>query len=162
MNRIVLENLRSAYNVGNIVRTADALSRGVIWVGYTARADHKQVRKTSLGAEDTISKMEFQTIADFVDYAKGNNTPIIVSELTEKSVSLTGFALSSVFVRQDKSVGTDQDLFVVVWNEITGVEQETIESADIVVHIDMLGLKESLNVGQAAAIMMWELGKLAQ
>ena len=114
MNRIVLENLRSAYNVGNIVRTADALSRGVIWVGYTARADHKQVRKTSLGAEDTISKMEFQTIADFVDYAKGNNTPIIVSELTEKSVSLTGFALSSVFVRQDKSVGTDQDLFVVV------------------------------------------------
>lgn len=48
MKRIVLENLRSAYNVGNIVRTADALGRGVVRVGYTARADHKQVRKTSL------------------------------------------------------------------------------------------------------------------
>ena len=114
MNRIVLENLRSAYNVGNIIRTADALGRGVIWVGYTARADHKQVRKTSLGAEETIPKMEFETITDFVDYAKDKNIPIIISELTEKSISLTDFALSSVFVRKDKGVYTDQDLFVVV------------------------------------------------
>ena len=166
MKRIVLENLRSAYNVGNIVRTADALWRWVVRVGYTARADHKQVRKTSLWAEEHIPKMEFESISSFLSSlgepltCEAGRCPqdrgsikkfstLIVAELTSKSISLTDYG--------DKDY--QWEVFLVVWNEVTGVEQETLDAADAIIHIPMLGLKESLNVWQAAAIMMWELAK---
>jgi 23S rRNA (guanosine2251-2'-O)-methyltransferase len=150
MKRIVLENLRSAYNVGNIVRTADALEWWVIWVGYTARADHKQVRKTSLWAEEHIPKMEFDTIADFLDYAKKESLWLIAAELTQDSISLEDFVCPPE--RGDSWA-------LIVGNEVTGVEAESLSQCDHIVHIPMLWLKESLNVWQAAAIMMWELGK---
>ncbi len=152
MKRIVLENLRSAYNVGNIVRTADALWRWVVRVGYTARADHKQVRKTSLWAEEHIPKMEFDKIAEFLSFViaskvKQSNT-LIAAEFTKKSISLTEYSNLENNIKE---------VFVIVGNEVTGVEQESLNAVDAIVHIPMLGIKESLNVWQAAAIMMWEL-----
>ena len=150
MKRIVLENLRSAYNVGNIVRTADALWRWVIWVWYTARRDHKQVRKTSLWAEEQIPKMEFDTITDFLDYTKKENIWLIAAELAQDSIPLTEF----VYPPERGNRGA-----LIVGNEVTGVEQETLSRVPMIVHIPMLGSKESLNVWQAAAIIMWELGK---
>ena len=65
MKRVVVENLRSAYNVGNIIRTADALWRWVVFVWYTARPDHKQVKKTALGAEETVPHLICDTIEEF-------------------------------------------------------------------------------------------------
>jgi len=151
--RIVLENLRSAYNVGNIIRTADALWRWVVRVGYTARRDHKQVKKTSLWAEESIPKREFETIDEFLAFVTANNakqpTSLVVAELTEKSIPLTEYQHSH----------SKWDFFLVVGNEVTGVEPQTLVQADEIVHIPMLGIKESLNVGQAAAIMMWEIQK---
>lgn len=149
MKRIVLENLRSAYNVGNIVRTADALWRWVIWVGYTARADHKQVRKTSLWAEEHIPKMEFDSIPDFLDYTKKESLWLIAAELTPNSIPLNKFVCPPE--RGDRGA-------LIVGNEVTGVEEESLLQCDHIVHIPMQGIKESLNVWQAAAIMMWELG----
>lgn len=149
MRRIVVENLRSAYNVGNIVRTADALWRWVVRVGYTARADHKQVRKTSLWAEEEIPKMEFDTIADFLQYTDTSNGLVIAAELTETSIPI------DTLPALDDTIG---DIFVVVGNEVTGVEQETLNRVPMIIHIPMQGIKESLNVWQAAAIIMWELG----
>jgi 23S rRNA (guanosine2251-2'-O)-methyltransferase len=165
MKRIVLENLRSAYNVGNIVRTADALWWWVIRVGYTARADHKQVRKTSLWAEEHIPKMEFDTIADFLSFISSSlvgrclqdggslskEKILIAAELTSKSIDLTTLQYAD----------HQWELFLIVGNEVTGVEQESLSQCNHIVHIPMLGVKESLNVWQAAAIMMWEFSKLA-
>lgn len=151
--RVVVENLRSAYNVGNIIRTADALGRWVIFVWYTARPDHKEVKKTALWAELTIPTMEFTELSEALYYMNTHGI-LIVAEDTEKSISLTD--IHNRIKTLDKSNG---DLFVVVGNEVTGVESETLDKADIISHIPMLGIKESLNVGQAAAIMMREISK---
>ena len=77
---------------------------------------------------------------------------VIAAELTKKSIPLTD--IHTKITTLDKSEG---DIFVIVGNEVTGVELETLEKSDIIAHIPMLGIKESLNVGQAAAIIMWEL-----
>lgn len=151
MKRIVVENLRSAYNVGNIIRTADALWRWVIFVWYTARPDHKEVKKTALWAEISVPQMDFIELSDALYYMNTHGL-VIAAELSENSVSLTDIHIQIRTI--DKSGG---DIFVIVGNEVTGVEQETLHKSDIITHIPMLGIKESLNVGQAAAIIMWEL-----
>lgn len=151
MKRIVVENLRSAYNVWNIIRTADALWRGVIFVWYTARPDHKEVKKTALWAEISVPQMEFSELSDALYYMNTHGL-VISAELHEKSIPLTD--IHTKIKTLDKSGG---DIFVIVGNEVTGVESETLEKSDIISHIPMLGIKESLNVGQAAAIIMWEL-----
>lgn len=151
--RIVVENLRSAYNVGNIIRTADALWRGVIFVWYTARPDHKEIKKTALWAEMSVPQMEFTELSEALYYMNTHGI-LIAAEDTQKSIALTD--IHAQMKTLDKSAG---ELFVVVGNEVTGVELETLDKADIVSHIPMLGIKESLNVGQAAAIMMREINK---
>ena len=151
---MVVENLRSAYNVGNIIRTADALSRGVIFVGYTARPDHKEVKKTALWAELTVPTLEFKEPGDALYYMNTHGLTI-AAEITEESIGLAHIHTHIALL--DKAKG---DLFVIVGNEITGIEWESLTKSDIICHIPMLGSKESLNVGQAAAIIMWELQQL--
>lgn len=147
MGYIVCENIRSAYNVGNIVRTADGLGRGVIISGYSAPLTHPKVAKTALGAEQTIDAHHFHDIQATIDFLRDEWYTIIASEKTPDAVTLGSFTLSS------------EKIAVIMGNEITGVEQSTLDQADHILHIPMLGHKESLNVGQAAAIMMWEIEK---
>lgn len=151
--RIVVENLRSAYNVGNIIRTADALWWGVVFVWYTARPDHKQVKKTALGAEETIPKKEFENLTEAYRFMQTHGL-MIAAEITETSISLTEVH------DQIKKFTLWSELYVIVGNEVTGIEDETLQQSHITTHIPMLGIKESLNVGQAAAIMMRELQKI--
>lgn len=148
--RIVVENLRSAYNVGNIIRTADALWWGVMFVGYTARPDHKEVKKTALWAELTIPTMDFEYLSDALTFMQTHGL-IIAAELDEKSIPLTQLD------EQIQKFTLWSELYVIVGNEVIGVESETLSKAHIITHIPMLGIKESLNVGQAAAIIMREL-----
>lgn len=148
--RIVVENLRSAYNVGNILRTADALGWGIIFVWYTARPDHKQVAKTSLWAETTVPHMEFDDLNTALYYMQTHGI-IITAEITADSIPLTSLH------DQISTWSLQSELYVIVGNEVTGVEQNTLEKSHIITHIPMLGIKESLNVWQAAAIIMWEL-----
>jgi 23S rRNA (guanosine2251-2'-O)-methyltransferase len=151
---IVCENLRSAYNVGNIMRTADGLGWGVILLGYTAPKDHKKVTKTALGAEENIEIMNFTTLEEFYAWIKDNNILLVSAEKTDKSISL-------IQVLTEKSrLMEAPSLAVLMGNEITGVEEETLTKSDYVTHIDMIGTKESFNVGQAAAILMWEFNKI--
>lgn len=157
MKRIVVENLRSAYNVGNILRTADALWRGVIFVGYTARPNHKQVKKTALGAESAVPVREFEDLAEAYRFCREYGI-LIVAELTPTSIPLTELPRTlSNLKKQDSDLHRRPDIYVVVGNEVTGVEQSTCATANVITHIPMLGIKESLNVWQAAAMVMREL-----
>jgi tRNA G18 (ribose-2'-O)-methylase SpoU len=71
MNTIILENIRSAYNVGNIIRTADALGRNVRLVGYTpSPLDNSKVRKTSLGAEENVEIQQFNFTREAIQKTK--------------------------------------------------------------------------------------------
>ncbi len=149
-NIIILENIRSAYNVGNVIRTADALGRGVWLVGYTPSPDDTpKVKKTSLWAEDNVSIQRFDDIAQALQEAKKLSYHIIAAEITDDAVELSEF-----------SQKYSEDNFAVIFgNEVEGVEDTTIKSVDHVVYIPMLGIKESLNIGQSTAILMWGLRK---
>ena len=151
--RIVVENLRSAYNVGNIIRTADALGWWVVFVWYTARPDHKEVKKTALWAEQSVPTLDFEHLSEALSVMTTHGI-IIAAELTENSIPLTQIRDNSI------QFPSWSDLYVIVGNEVTWVESETLSQAHVITHIPMLGLKESLNVWQAAAIIMWELQSL--
>ncbi|MDR0650954.1 MAG: TrmH family RNA methyltransferase [Candidatus Peribacteria bacterium] len=148
MKIIILENVRSAYNVGNILRTADALGRKVWITGYTpSPVDHPKVRKTSLGAEEYVALQQFDFTTQAITQAKREGMQVIAAEITKNAVSLASFQPHL------------QDIAVVFGNEVEGVLEQTLAEVDEVVAIPMQGVKESLNIGQSAAIFMRELGR---
>lgn len=151
MNRniIILENIRSAYNVGNVLRTADALGRDVRITGYTpSPLEHPKVKKTSLGAEEHVGLKQFDYTEDALSYAQTHAIKVIAAELTPEATSLQSF--------MDKS--SDQQLAIVFGNEVEGVLDQTLRSVEEVVYIPMQGIKESMNIGQSTAIFMRALG----
>ena len=143
---VVLENIRSAYNVGSIFRTADAfLLQGMYICGYTAFPPHKEIRKTALGADETVHWKHFKKIGDALEELRAEGFRIYAVEQASNSISLEQFRYGG------------EKVAVVLGNEVTGVEQSTIEQADGVIEIPQLGMKHSLNVSVAAGVVLWEL-----
>lgn len=143
----VLENVRSAYNVGSLFRTADAFLLDSIFItGYTAHPPHKEIRKTALGAEDTVSWKYFKT------------APEAISALRELGYSI--FAVEQVhhsqLLHQTNFSGFEK-IAVIFGNEVTGVEQSTINLCDGAIEIPQLGMKHSLNIATAAGVVLWEI-----
>lgn len=152
MNFVLIENVRSAFNVGNIIRTADALGYSVILSGYTPTpTGDLKVKKSSLGAEESVSIVSFRNPKEAITYAKEQKLFLIAAEKTSNSIPLD--------TPLDFKLSTFDWLCIIVGNEKTGVLPETLGTCDKIIHIPMKGQKESLNVGQAAAIMMRELAK---
>ena len=142
----VLENIRSAYNVGSVFRTADAfLLESVYICGYTAYPPHKEIKKTALGAEDSVSWKYFKKMEEAIADIRQNGYTIYAVEQAVDSWKLGSFS-----VEEDK-------IAVIFGNEVTGVEQSTIELCDGVIEIPQLGMKHSLNVATAAGVVLWEL-----
>jgi len=140
---IVLENIRSAYNVGNIIRTADALGYDVVLSGFTPHPEHKtQVKKSSLWAEKSVKLYHFWNTSDAITWIQEEWYMLIVAESWEWSKELNSIDPWA------------EPVALLVWNENTWVLQETLDQANKIVHIPMRWEKESLNVGQAAAICM--------
>jgi 23S rRNA (guanosine2251-2'-O)-methyltransferase len=145
----VLENIRSAYNVGSVFRTADAfLLEGIYICGYTAKPPHKEIRKTALGAEDTVAWKHFGNASQAVELLKQEGFKVYAVEQTENSISLASF----------KQNGSEK-IAVIFGNEVTGVEQSTIQLCDGTIEIPQHGMKHSLNIATAAGIVLWELAK---
>ncbi len=153
---IILENLRSAYNVWNIVRTADALWRDVIIAWYTpSPLSNPKVQKTSLWAQNMITIHEYPwrhhdgtdllAVQSAIEFARATYGPVYALEITDTSQD----------IRSINRQQLDWGFALLVGNEPDGVELSTLSSVDWVLHIPMIGSKESLNVGQAAAIAMW-------
>lgn len=149
MNRkiIILENIRSAYNVGNCIRTADALGWEVRLTGYSpSPMENPKVKKTSLGAEDHVQLRQFNYSEDAIEEAKKLWIPVIAAEITPEATSLASYKRAK-----------EQSLAIIFGNEVEGVLPQTLKAVDEVVFIPMQGIKESLNIGQSSAIMMREL-----
>lgn len=145
---IVLENIRSAYNVGTILRTADALGRDVILSWYSPHPEREEkVTKTSLGAEQAVEILSFRNPVEALTFLQKEGYQLIAAECTSDSIPLDDAS----------SRLSNTNVAVIVWNEKTGVLQETLAACDTIVHIPMNGIKESLNVAEAAAIVMREL-----
>src|SRR6266496_6428158 len=113
---IVLENIRSAYNVGSVFRTADAfLTEAIYIIGYSAKPPHKEIKKTALGAEETVDWKYFKTTAEAIEELKSKKYKVFAVEQAEGSREL-----------QAVSFEPKEKIAVVFGNEVTGVEQSTI------------------------------------
>ncbi|PZR25049.1 MAG: RNA methyltransferase [Citrobacter freundii] len=144
---VVLENIRSAYNVGSVFRTADAfLVEGIYIIGYSAKPPHKEIKKTALGAEETVSWQHFSTSAEAIERLKVDGYTVLAVEQAEGSIKL-----------QELRPAEGQKIAVVFGNEVTGVEQSTIHLCDGVLEIPQFGMKHSLNIATAAGVVLWEL-----
>ena len=143
----VLENIRSAYNVGSVFRTADAFLLEAIFItGYTAIPPHKEIKKTALGAEDAVSWKHFTNTTIAIEELKTMGYKIFAVEQAVNSLQL-----------QLKEFKKDEKIAVIFGNEVTGVEQSTIEQCDGCIEIPQLGMKHSLNIATAAGVVLWEI-----
>ena len=145
----VLDNIRSAQNVGTMMRTADGtgLERLVLG-GLTAGADNPKVAKTALGAEVAVPSISRRDLLPCLDELRADGYEIWAVDATSDSV-----ALGSVRHRPAR-------LAFIVGNEVAGVDPDVIAGADRRVHIDMRGTKSTLNVAVVFGIVAYWLRDL--
>ncbi len=143
----ILENIRSAYNVGSVFRTSDAfLVQAIYIIGYSAKPPHKEIKKTALGAEETVNWKYFKTSEEAIADARLEGFNVYAAEQAEGSFKLNAIGFEP-----------DEKIAVVFGNEVTGVEQSTITLCDGCLEIPQLGMKHSLNIATAAGVVLWEL-----
>ncbi len=143
----VLENIRSAYNVGSVFRTADAfLLEGIYITGYTCTPPHKEIKKTALGAEDSVEWKHFANAAEAIEELKKNGYKVYAVEQVSNSLSLEKLGFD-----------TADKIAVIFGNEVAGVEHDTILQCDGCIEIPQLGMKHSLNIATAAGVVLWEI-----
>ncbi|HMI78204.1 MAG TPA: RNA methyltransferase [Ferruginibacter sp.] len=143
----VLENIRSAYNVGSVFRTADAFLINAIYItGYTCVPPHKEIKKTALGAEESVDWKHFASSPEAIDSLKEEGYKVYAVEQVENSLRL-----------QQVEFGVNEKIAVIFGNEVSGVEQSTIELCDGCIEIPQLGMKHSLNIATAAGVVLSEI-----
>lgn len=146
---VVVDNVRSALNVGSIFRTADAfLIENIILCGISQTPPSKEIHKTALGAEFSVNWEYSPNIMDTISSLKEKGYTIISIEQTTDSTSLVKFS---------PSPGTKYAL--IAGNEVDGVTESAVEASDISLEIPQMGTKHSLNVSVATGIVMWHFFK---
>ncbi len=145
---VVLDNVRSMYNVGSVFRTADAYRvERICLCGITARPPHPEIHKTALGAEDSVEWSHSGTAQEAVARLKAEGYTVLAVEQAEGSTMLQRLECG----------GPGARYAVVLGNEVKGVQQEVVDMCDGCVELPQFGTKHSLNVATAAGIVIWEL-----
>ena len=144
---IVLDNVRSANNVGSIFRTCDAfLVEGIYLCGITSFPPNKEISKTALGATESVEWKYFENTSEAVSSLKEKGFRIISLEQTENSISLADF-----------KVGKNEKYAFIFGNEVRGVDQEIIDISDFSIEIPQFGTKHSFNICVSMGITLWDL-----
>lgn len=144
---VVLDRLRSAHNVGSVLRIADAFRlQRVVLCGYTPGPPHRSVLKVALGAEDTVPWGRAETAAEALQDLKAQGYEAVALEQTDVSESLTTFRPSEPFA-------------LVVGNEVDGVSPQALAECTRAVEIPQYGAKHSLNVSVAFGIAAYGLSQ---
>ncbi len=142
---IILDNLRSAFNVGAIFRLCDTMRvSGLFLCGYTASPPHIKLEKTSLGTIKFVPWKTFNKTIEAVDYLKKNGVPVWAAETTSHSIHYTKLEIP-------EKVG------VVFGNEALGVSEEVIKACDCLVEIPTYGFKNSLNVATSCSVIGYKI-----
>ncbi|TAK63982.1 MAG: TrmH family RNA methyltransferase [Bacteroidetes bacterium] len=145
---VLLDNIRSLYNVGSIFRTSDgARIEKLFLTGYTPYPPRKEIEKTALGATNTVPWEYHRDPLIPIAELKSKGVKICTLEHTDKSIPY--------FTLEKK----DFPLCLIVGNEITGVRKELIAETDCAVDIPMFGMKQSLNASVAYGIAVFEFVK---
>jgi len=147
---VVLDDVRSMYNVGSVFRTSDAFRVAAIHLcGITAQPPHAEIHKTALGAEDSVDWEYFPSAKESVRALQEQGFKVFAVEQAEGSTML-----------QNLSLGNDNGKYAIVMgNEVKGVNQEVVDMCDGCIEIPQFGTKHSLNVSTTAGIVIWEFAK---
>lgn len=144
---LVLDNVRSALNVGSAFRTADAFALEKIYLcGITAQPPHREILKTAIGATESMEWSYHPSVVETVRALKDSGYRIVAVEQAEGSTPL-----------QDFSVSEDQKLALVFGNEVSGVTEEIMELVDACVEVPQFGTKHSLNISVCIGVVVWEV-----
>lgn len=146
---LVLDNVRSAFNVGSILRSASGAGVREVWLaGFTPGADHPRVAKTALGAEKSLSTHAHNNALDVVRALKRSGATILVLESAADAESIFDVALPM-----------GAPLALVAGNEVVGVDPAIRSLADAIVELPMRGNKLSYNVAVATGAALILLGE---
>jgi len=144
---VVLDDVRSLYNVGSVFRTCDAFRVALVCLcGITATPPHPEIHKTALGGEDSVDWRYFPTATEAVSWLQEEGYHVLAIEQVEGSTKL-----------QDFEAEKDKLYAVVFGNEVKGVHQDTVDICDGCLEIPQFGTKHSMNVSVTAGIVLWEM-----
>jgi len=141
---LILDNLRSAFNTGNIFRVADAVKvERIIGCGYTPLPPHEKLHKTARGCENTVKTEHCPDVTNAVDQCRQEGYTIYAVETGEKSKTVWDVPL-------------DFPAAFVCGNEALGISEDGLEKCDYVINIPCMGYKYSINVGNCVAVTVYE------
>lgn len=144
---IILDNIRSLNNIGSVFRTADAfLVQKIYLCGITATPPHKDIRKTALGATESVDWEYKKDTLEVVKELKQQGISIVAVEQAENAVMLNHF-----------EVGPTETIALIFGNEVKGVSQDVVNASDTVLEIPQFGTKHSLNISVSAGVVVWDI-----
>ncbi len=142
---IILDNLRSAFNVGSIFRTCEtARVEKIILCGYTAYPPHNKLEKTSMGTLPYVEWEHFPSTEEAIDSMKKKNITVLALETSKKGLSIFDFNFPS-------------PVALILGNEAIGISESILNKVDGIVEIPLFGFKNSMNVASACAVAVFEV-----
>ena len=155
---VVLDDVRSLYNVGSVFRSCDAFRIEAIYLcGITATPPNAEIHKTALGAENSVDWQYFSSAEDAVTRLKDNGYFVYSVEQVEGSNALQDLSEHISPINNDAT--TQKHYAVVLGNEVKGVHQSVVDLSDGCLEIPQFGTKHSLNVSVTAGIVVWEFAR---
>lgn len=146
---VVLDDVRSMYNVGSVFRTSDAFRvEGICLCGISCTPPATEIHKTALGAEDAVSWTYYKTALEAVSQLKSEGYEVLAVEQVEHSTKLQNFVAAR-----------DKKYAVVLGNEVKGVHQEVVDACNGCLEIPQLGTKHSMNVSVTAGIIIYKFAE---
>lgn len=149
---VVLDNVRSAHNVGSAFRTADSFGADFVALcGICAVPPSAEIHKSALGAEDSVPWQRFDDTLQALSYLRSQGYGIAAVEQAEGSLSLENFNPGEGLCCGDWAF--------VFGNEVDGVQQSVVDASDICIEIPQFGTKHSLNVSVSVGVVLWQAVK---
>ena len=146
---VVLDDVRSMYNIGSVFRTCDTFRVEAVYLcGICQTPPSTEIHKTALGAEDSVSWQYFKTAEEAVQQLRENGYTVFSVEQVEHSTKLQSFVPQRA-----------RKYAVVLGNEVKGVHQEVVDASDGCLEIPQLGTKHSMNVSVTAGIVIYKFAE---
>lgn len=142
---VILDNIRSMYNVGAVFRTADAfLIEQLSLCGITATPPHREIQKTAIGATNSVAWSYHESVVEACQSWRAKGYQLIGIEQTDESQPLHQFR-----------VAPDQPYALIMGNEVEGLHNDVLPLLDAAIEIPQFGTKHSLNIAVSSGIVMW-------
>lgn len=167
---VVLDNVRSAHNVGSVFRTSDSFKVDKVFLcGICPVPPSAEIHKSGLGAEDSVGWEHCEYTMGAVERLRNEGYTIVSVEQTVNSVKLDRFR---PYATQESAEGTRQEsaaetsniglipskkYALIFGNEVDGVSQEVVDASDFSLEIPQFGMKHSLNISVSAGVVLWHL-----